>query len=297
MSLSQPRAVFGVHSFTPYNRATGQPYGSVKVLSSSSLSFAGALVALNGGSNKYPWAVEEGKISSQLSLKTSEYPNFLFQLFGGSTPVDNAAETGGNVSALTNVNGTSLQNATTGISSVAVLAGSESDLKFAKYVVKAISATTVQVYASTDADFGSGTVKNFAGDDLAISATTYTIVSGADTNLTGFGLKLVGGSGTIAMTIGHTASFEVRPINTVSTVFSIGAISSVFPEFSAILMAKKSGDGTLFEIDCPRVKGLGIPLGLDEDKFSQADIKCMVLYDATLDYVARLRRVDRTNPN
>lgn len=99
------------------------------------------------------------------------------------------------------------------------------------------------------------------------------------------------------MVIGDTASFEVRPINTVSTVFSIGNVAAVFPEFGAILMGKKSGDGQLYEVDVPRVKGLGIPIGLDEDKFSQADIKCMVLYDSALDYVARFRRVDRTSPN
>lgn len=291
--LSQPRTIFGIHSFTPYSRTNGLPYGTLKVLQSSSLSFQGSLVQLNGGSNPYPWAVEPGKISSQLSLKTSEYPNFIFQLFGGSTPSDNAAETAGNCSALTNVYGTSLMNATTGVASVSVLSGSEADLKFGKYVVKALSATTVQVYCMTDVDFNSGTAKNFADDNLAIASTAFTIVASTATNLTGFGLKLTGGSGTIGMTTGDTATFEVRPINTLSTVFTIGAVASQYPEFGAILMAKRSGDGVLFEVDVPRVKGEGVPIGMDEDKFSSADIKCLVLHDTTLDYVARFRRLDR----
>ena len=36
MARSNPRIFFGVHSFTPYNRTTGLPYGTVEVLKGSS---------------------------------------------------------------------------------------------------------------------------------------------------------------------------------------------------------------------------------------------------------------------
>lgn len=295
--LSQPRTLFGVHSFSPYSRSDGTFYGTLKVVASSSLSFSGSLVSLMGGSAKYPWAVEEGAISAQLNLKVRQYDDFLIQLFGGSTVSEGSADTLGGVSTLTNAKGTSITNATTGIASVSVKSGSESDLKFGKYVVKAISATTVQVYCSTDADFGRGTQKTFASDALAISSATFTITSGTGTDLTGFGLTLTGGSGTIGMTTGDTATFEVRPKNTANAVFTLGGVASIFPEFGAIVMAKKQGSGQMCELDLPRVKGEGVPIGFDENKFSEADIKCTVMYDAVLDYVARGRFITPTTPN
>jgi hypothetical protein len=105
--LSQPRTIFGVHSFAPYNRADGTFYGILKVLGSSSLAFSGSMVNLMGGSSKYPWSVEEGAINAQLNLKVREYPDFLFQLFGGSTVTEGSADSLGGVSTLTNKNGTS----------------------------------------------------------------------------------------------------------------------------------------------------------------------------------------------
>ena len=83
MGLSQPRLLFGVHSFTPYSRTDGTPYGTIKVLKASSLALSATLVELMGGSAKYAWAVEDGPISAELNLKGSQYEDFLFTLFLG----------------------------------------------------------------------------------------------------------------------------------------------------------------------------------------------------------------------
>ena len=69
MALSNPRIVFGVHSVSPYSRTTGEFYGILKVLGGSSLSLSGELLKLNGGSRKYPWAVEDGLITAEMTLK------------------------------------------------------------------------------------------------------------------------------------------------------------------------------------------------------------------------------------
>lgn len=292
--LSNPRLFFGVHSVAFYSRLDGTFYGILKVLQSSSLQLSGTLVPLKGGSNKWPWAVEEGPISSQLNLKFSQYEDFVYQLFGGATPTEGGADALGAASTLTNVFGSSCKQSTTGVASVSVITGSEGDLKYGKYVLKVITTTTVQVYCSTDADFGAGTAKQYASDILALSATNFTITSGADTVLTGFGLKLTGGSGAIAMTVGDTASFEVKPKNTANSILLLGAVESVFPEFGAMVYGKKR-NGELVEVDCPRVKGEGVPLNFDEDKWSQADVKAMVMFDAVLNYAARIRTVIRTS--
>ena len=294
--LSGPRGIFGIHSVAPYYRNDGTFYGTLRVLTSAGISFSGKVVPLMGGSNKYPWGVEEGEISSQLSLKFSECPDFVFTLFMGATPTDNAADTLGAASTLTNKLGTSVMQATTGIASVAIISGSEGDLKFGKYVVKAISPTTVQIYGSTDEDFARGTPGTFASDLLALSGTAFTITASTATPITGFGFKFTGGSGTIGMTTGDTATFEIRPKGTTaSMIMTVGAMSSTFPEFGAVIYAKKRSN-ELFEVDVPRVKGEGMPLGLSKDKWVESDVKANIMYDATLDYVARYRWISTATP-
>lgn len=292
MGLSDPRALFGVHSFSPYSRTTGEFYGTVKVLKSSSLKLEGELIELMGGSSKYSWATEDGAISSEMSLKFAQYEDFLFQLFLGSTPTANTAEATGNVSTLTNKKGTSLKDATTGVASVSALSGSEADLKFGKYVIKVVSPTTVDVYLSSDADIGRGSDAAYQNDALKITASPLTIVSGADTNVPNTGLKLTGGSGTIGMTAGDTATFEVRPVNSGSMTVTLGSVANqIFPEFGAIVMAQKRGNQEMFEIDVYRAKGAGMPINFDYNAFSEAEVKVKLIYDSVKDGIAGIRTV------
>jgi hypothetical protein len=295
--LSLPRGIFGVHSVTPYSRVDGTPYGTLKVVQSAALNFSGQTVALRGGSNKGPWHTEEGDINAGLSLKVGEFPDFLFTLFQGLTPTENGADATGAVSALTNKKGTSVMNATTGIASALAIAGSEGDLKFTKYLVVVKTPTTVNVYGMSDADFQRGTAGVFALDDLSLVASNVTITASAASNITGFGFKLTGGSGTIGMTAGDTATFEVRPKNTANMSGVLGQSGAVFPEFGCILMAKKRGSGEMFEIDAYRCKGEGFPINLDENKFAIADIKVQLMYDAQLDGYAKIRAVTPVSPN
>src|SRR4051812_48627743 len=102
--LSDPRGIFGVHSATFYNRTTGLYYGTLKVLDSSSLSITGSGVELMGGSSKFAWAVEDGEMKVEVSLKFSQFEDFLFEVFLGKAPTANSAETSGNCSTLTNKN-------------------------------------------------------------------------------------------------------------------------------------------------------------------------------------------------
>jgi hypothetical protein len=295
--LSNPRGIFGVHSVSPYSLVDGSFYGTLKVVKSASLNFSGSTIPLKGGSNKSPWAVEEGEINCGLSLKVGEYPDFLFKLFQGLTVTENSPDASGNVSTLTNKLNSSVMHATTGIASVLAISGSEGDLKFGKYVVIAASATTVNVYAASDVDFQRGTSGVFQGDALTLVAAAVTITASAATNITGFGFKLTGGSGTIGMTTGDSATFEVRPKNTASLSGVLGQSGAVFPEFGAIIMAKKRGNGEMVEIDAYRCKGEGFPINFDENKWSEADIKVQLMYDSVQNGYARIRAVTPTTPN
>jgi hypothetical protein len=290
MALTAPRVFFGVHSFTPYNRSTGLFYGIVKVLGGSSLSLGGEIIELNGGSSKYSWAAEDGVIDAEMSLKPKEYPDFLFELFLGKAPTANSAETTGNITTAANKYGTSIINASNGLDAVEVTSGDSADLKFGKYVIKATGAQAFDVYFSSDADISRGTDGSYVNDALKITSAPLSVAS-ADAVMADWGLTF-SKVGTPAFTVGDTATFSVRPVNSKSMTVTVGATSDSFPEFGAILMAQKRGNEEMLELDCFRCKGSGgLNIGLEEKAFSEADIKAKLLYDSTLDGVFAVRHV------
>lgn len=292
MSLRDPRLVFGIHSATPYSRTTGLPYGIIKCLQSSSISLTGELVKAMGGSQKYPFAIEEGNITAEISIKSKSYEDFLFELFLGKAPTTvSTPDTDGTVSTLTNKNGSTVMDASTGIASVVVIPSTgAANLKFGKYVIKATSATAVSVYCLSDVDFNRGTDETFDDDTMTV-ATSQTITSGANTDIASLGLRLTGGSGTIGMTSGHTATFEVNPPYTRATEVTIGGGSDTFPEFGMLCVAKQRGNGEMFEMDLFRCKAAGMPIGFEMNAFAEYEVKAEAFFDSSLNGIGKMRHV------
>jgi len=269
MALSKPRTIFGVHSVTPYSRTTKIPYGEAQVLQGSTFAMEGNTISLLGGSNKFSWQIEDGDIDATLSFTVSEYPNWLFELFGGKAPTQGTAETSGNISAVVDYSGTSVV-AATGIASVtAIPSTGAANLKFGKYTIEATAADAFKVYASSDADFGRGTDGSFLDDSLAIFSQT-----GATTGST------------------YDMIFEVRPINTFNRSVRIGGIADTFPEFGCLIYAQKSGSGALFEIDAFKMKAIGMNLGADRKAFGQSEYSAKASYDQTLNGICDIREVE-----
>lgn len=294
MALSNPRPIFGIHSVSPYNRTDGTFYGILKVLEGSSLNLSGALVKLEGGSQKYPWAVESGANNAEVSLKIGEYPDFVYQLFLGVAPVSATSDTAGTISTPANFKGTSVI-AATGIATVTVTPTTgAADLKFGKYVIKAASPTTVDVYLSTDIDFARGTVGTFQNDLLKITPTPLTITATTGTVVPGYGLTITGGAGTIGMTAGDTATFSVLPPSNKSMAVTVGAPTDTFPEFGMIAMAQRTGNKQMTELDIFRCKGAGMPIGMAMNAFSKSDIKVEAFYDSVQGGVFRERWIEET---
>lgn len=291
MSLSNPEFLYGIHSACFIDRSNGMPLGIVKVLGSAAADLAANRTELFGGSNPFQWANERGTIASSIKLNVKSISSMLYSLFLGATATQVAAEAAGNVGALTNVKGTSVQKATTGIASVSALAGSEADLKFGKYMVKAVNATTVNVYASTDIDFLVGTDAVYEDDYLKITATPLTIATGADVNVPFFGLKLTGGSGTIGMTAGDNAEFYVRPINSGAELITVGQNGLSIPEFGLILYSQKLSDGSRFELEAYKCVGSGGSIGMTENAFSITDYNIAMLYDSVKNKVFDIRKI------
>lgn len=289
MSLSSPRSVFGVHSVSPYSRADGLFYGIIKCLQSSSIALSGELIDLFAGSNKYQWASEEGKINAEMTLKVSQMEDFMYTLFLGVAPTATTGETTGNVSTLTNKKGSSVVSSV-GLASVAATAADEADLKFGKYIIKALDATHIEVYVSSDADFKRGNSGSYINDALKILSSTVVSTGGAIV-LAAYGLTITGGAGTIGMTAGDTATFYVRPINSKASVATVGGAGNTFPEFGAIIMAQKQGSDQLYEIEAFRVKASGMPQGFESFKWSEPEVKAKLLYDSAQDGVFNMRSV------
>lgn len=292
MPLSQPRAIFGVHSVSPYSRTDHSFFGILKVLRGSSLSIEGEAVELKGGSNKFAWAVEDGEMNAEMQLRFAEYPDFVFQLFLGKAPTTNTAESAGNISAA-NFRGTSVISGTTGIATVVVIPTTgAANLKMGTYVIRAASASTVDVYHSSDIDHGRGTSGAFIDDSLKINQSPLSITTGANTDLAAFGLRLTGGSGTIGLVTGDTARVVVRPVNAGSTSVVIGsAANQSFPEFGALVYAQKRGSQEMVEIDCYRCKAAGMPIGLEMNAYSEAEVTVKVFYDSARDGVFEFKNV------
>lgn len=292
MALSNPRILYGIHSVTPYAPATGLPYGMLRVLAGSTFEMSGDQKTLFGGSFKFPWAVENGEVNATLSIKTKEYPDFLFTLFLGKAPTTVASDTTGDVSGFANVYGATAFHASTGIATATVKTGSETDIKFGKYLVKVVSSTTVDVYCLSDIDFTRGTDISFQNDSLKVTASALTIATTTAVTIPNCGIELTGGSGIIAMTVGNTAEFFVLPIHTGGLEVTIGGSSDEFPEFGALLMSSKRATGELFEIDVFKLVGAGMSLGADEKTFSESSINAIAFYDSAKNAICKIRTID-----
>lgn len=291
MALSSPRTIFGIHSITPYNRSTGEFYGTAKVLGGSTFSLTGETISLMGGSSKYAWQVEDGTIEAELAMTLREYPDFGFEVFLGKALTENTGETTGDTSSLSNKTGTSLFDASTGIATATAKSSSEADMKLGKYVIKAVSATTVDVYASTDADFARGTDKTYENDLLKITASPLTITTSAAVEVPGYGIELTGGSGTIALVTADTCVFDVRPINTSNVEATFGGSSDIYPEFGCLVYGQKVGSGNMFEIDIFRLKAIGMPIGFTANEFSEAEITAKAFFDSSKNGVFSIRSI------
>lgn len=292
MALSANRIVYGIHSMAPYRRSDNLPYGILKVIGGGSLSLAAEFEDLFGGSQKYAWASEAKTTQAEFTASVKSMPDFLFELYLGATvSTTSASATGSILTALTNSKGTSVVSATTGIDSVGIVSGSEADLKDGLYVVKAVSATTVDVYALTDVSFDKGTDIDFEDDALKITDSALTIATSSDVTIPDTGLELTGGSGTIGMTTDDTAFFRVSAAHGGVSSITIGKATASFPEHGIVAMAAKRADGSLFEIEMFKAVGGGFPISLEETVFAIPELTIKLLYDEVKDKVADITAI------
>lgn len=286
------RNVFGIHSFTPYNKTTGLPYGILKVLGGGNMELTGETEDLFGGSSKYAYASEQTQIGATATMNVKSYPDFLMELFLGGSVTTLAAAANGEVRGFVNLNGTSLKSATVGVASVAVKAGDEADAKFGRYVLKATDVDTVSIYLLTDIDFKRGTAGAYVDDELLIVSGVVIPDSGGTVAVADYGLEITGGSGTVAMTVGDTAVFDVLPAHSGGSEILIGSETSSFPNFGAFLVAQKRSNGEIFQIEAYNCVGSGMPFPMQEKTWMISDLTMKLLRDENNDAVMKITAFD-----
>lgn len=288
--LSQPRILYGIHSFTAASRLDGTPYGMLKVVSGGNIALTSEIEKLFAGSNRYAWAAENKTVDTEFTCKVKAYPNFLFELFLGATATDASNDAAGTVSTVTNVKGTSAV-AAAGIASISVKAAQKANLKFGKYIIKVLTSTTIGIFLLSDIDANRGTDVVYTDDSLQLTLSTITIAAATGVDIDSLGLTITGGAGPIAMTVGDTAEFEVLPPSSKNTNIVVGRSTDTIPAFRALLLAQKRATGEMFEIFAPNCVGGGLPINLAENAFSEADLKVAILYDQSQDKVFSIRHI------
>ena len=278
------KARYSLYDIAFKNRDTGLPIGEpIIAATGSTFTYSQAIAELKGGRGNMTQFTAAGEITTELTLAFGDVPsNAILKTILGATVTERSAEATGAIVGLANKKGTSVIQATTGIASVSAISGSEADMKESSYVVEVASATTVNVYALTDHDFNRGTAKTYLNSTTRTIAEGLSITTGVDTALTGFGIKLTGGSGTIAMTVGDTAVFKVRPINDSSDTIILGAFGSTPVPFAMEcrgLLVTDSGKESYSIIDFYKVSGGNYNGSMTVNEFSATEWTLIPAYD------------------
>jgi len=289
MTLSNPIGIYGIQQATIIDRVTNAMCGLV-VLGDFDNQNTEPLVPLYGGGSVFPYEVASGHADAKLKMTVKQYDLNALKYLGGSISTsfteNLSGEASGFVSTLANLAGSSVMSATTGIASVGIQ--TSANPSFGTYIVKAVSATTVDVYLDNNLDG-----VTYIDDSLKITASPLTITATSVTNIPGTGLKLTGGSGTIGMTTGDMASFSARPENTYNFEYHGGAPGVSKPEFTLRVFTEKLSGNKYRYIEYPRVKGNGISFKNKEKNWSDFDSELMVLFDATVGYAYRIGVIGR----
>ena len=271
------RTFFSVGGAVCYNRTTKLPLGKIDIVSGSSLELTGELVSLKGGPNPYSWNVAKGYVEPKITLNCKEKPTFLYDLVLG-VKSEKSKNSDGMISDIMNVVGSSLQGDDT-ITGVTVL--EKDNLKFGRYVVVAVSATTFDVYLSTNIDQRRGMALTFNDANLLkLNSTPYELADGKNVDITELGitLEVAASVDTTDVAAGNSFEFFVVPP---TEEFNKTRVSNRIQDisFGMYLYSESVDSGRSLIIDVFRCKALGITHALAEKAWDETELNIMPYVD------------------
>ena len=295
MAKDPKHLTFGIHGVTICDYFTFTPIGEeLDVIGDLELTVSAEIEALYGGSHIFPVAGEGKSFSCEGSLELREYPEEIAEYLVAGVGAATAAAAAGGVTTIANRKGTSVMSATTGIASVGLKTGETAELKAGIYVVVATAATKVDVYACTKQFLKRGTDLTLTAGSMKI-ASDLTVETSTAVEVTDTGVELTGGSGTIGMTVGDTAWYEVYPPHNGVETITLGQSDAEFKRVALVLTAQARTTGQIFYIFCPNALCLGLPLGMKEKAFQAGNVTIGVYTDETLDYAIKTTSIIGTS--
>jgi len=163
------------------------------------------------------------------------------------------------------------------------------NVKFGRYFVKATTANKLEIFTLSNVDFGVGVKAEFLDDTFKVADVS---LGEKGVDIANLGLNFKKGSGTIEE--GDSAAFDVWPQSeSGSAEVVIGGLSDVYQEFGAIVVGQKGSDGSIFELDIFRCKGIGLPISFEEKAWSEAEITAKALYDPARQGIFKMRYLQR----
>ena len=267
------QTIYGIHSMILTDYKTHEPVSYLKAIGSANLELSGESTQLEGGSALYPLDSEIVKISSKTSFTAREYPlSAMEQMLGGTKEVFAANPAGQIVDKMNLVgeSGDALE--------IELAAGASKKLKGGEYVFLFTAANKGRLYAMSD--IGGGSFED--PEKLDIAGEISFPSTGDELEEYGITLSLKSNPAPVE---GDSCRFRIIEPGKTGEKLKVGALSSTFQEFSALVYAQKRGTGNIVYIELFRVKVYGMPISFEEKKFSEWQVDMELLYDDARDGV------------
>lgn len=284
MAIEKVRDFFGIKYLIPYNLTSHKPEVILRAVGEVSFENEIEFVDLLGGHTEAPHDSEPGQPTPALTGTVREYPSEIFSLLETSTITENSAETQGNAASATNNQGTSVFDASNGVSNVTVNPALLTSLIFGEYVFVATATQTLDLHinglVTSSPAFDNITGRVVTGIDCSSSGTVQV-------DDVGVVLTVVG---TAAFVTDDTMTVEVRPVNTGSSEILVGAGTDP-SNFGARIIFPRKTDGVLHYIDVFNIAARGTSWKGISREFSEFDITWKPLARASDGAVYKLVRV------
>jgi len=286
----KPLTSFGIHQATFKDKADNT-WTAAKILGSLEVDLKQEAIDLEGGSSIVAWGSAPGRASGEMTLTIKDYKKELLKFLApykeGSITETATGNAAGALSAIVNLVGASLVDATNGVASISV--GTATDLSAGKYKVVCTGAATLDIYSDNDVE---GKV-SYQDSTLKINTASLTIPSSSTVEFQG--IVFAGGAGIIGMTTGDIATFEVTPINNYVLEYEFGKAGACQREFELCAFSECES-GKLIQTIYPRCVAFAsiLPNHLENDWSSiEATIKVLQPTEAGIDYVAKSKFINR----
>jgi hypothetical protein len=230
----------------------------------SAFDFSGltpAIVTQVSGASPLPVSSALGDASGDISM-TLEQPNKeLYEIVGRKNAIITSISSEiPSIEYAKNLNGSTILNAVTGLI-VGIKAGNEDNLKAGRYIITAISSTSVNVVY-----LGSDFIKKDNEGTINLLPLTVVVATAVDinndidtSNVVNTGLEITGGSGAIALNIGDSAMFTVS-LGRETSRYEINPNEAICPRSFSLLVSTRpvpeAGKCKFTSIYIPLVTGL-----------------------------------------